>query len=243
MCIVLQFCVQCCAFSALTLLVGRQEGHPVCKKLSGGVLAWLSVWSKVQTCIWPSWCQCHSLSLASVKSRLVLPCWYRLTRVVADKRPLNGCVCLLCAVFAKGQTVTAPYRFLARYGGYVWLETSASVVTESTFEEPQIVVCINHTFRSACYQLPFHFYRAMLCMRGTRGGPVSFCLCLSHRSMEATRSRHGWLHMFITHCPTVTLQLHNFDLFRTCRTSSFCTVAWRLARFQLTRRIARSLGF
>ena len=30
---------------------------------------------------------------------------------------------------------------------------------------------------------------------------------------------------FITHCPTVTLSLHNFDLFRTC-TSSFCTVAY-----------------
>jgi len=43
-----------CAFSALTLLVGRQEGHPACKKLSGGVLAWLSAWSEVQTCIWPS---------------------------------------------------------------------------------------------------------------------------------------------------------------------------------------------
>jgi len=41
-------------FSALTLLVGRQEGHPACKKLSGEVLAWLSVWSEVQTCIWPS---------------------------------------------------------------------------------------------------------------------------------------------------------------------------------------------
>jgi len=26
-------------FSALTLLVGRQEGHPACKKLSGGLLA------------------------------------------------------------------------------------------------------------------------------------------------------------------------------------------------------------
>jgi len=36
-------------FSAWTLLVGRQEGHPACKKLSGGVLAWLSVWSDVQT--------------------------------------------------------------------------------------------------------------------------------------------------------------------------------------------------
>jgi len=34
-------------FSALTLLVGRQEGHPACKKLSGGVLAWLSAWSEV----------------------------------------------------------------------------------------------------------------------------------------------------------------------------------------------------
>jgi len=32
------------AFSALTLLVGWQEGHPACKKLRGGVLAWLSVW-------------------------------------------------------------------------------------------------------------------------------------------------------------------------------------------------------
>jgi len=83
------------AFSALTLLVGRQEGHPACKKLSGGVLAWLSVWSKVQTCIWPSGCHCHSLSLASVKSRLVLPFWYRLTRVVPDKGPLNGCVCVM----------------------------------------------------------------------------------------------------------------------------------------------------
>ena len=86
-------------FSALTLLVGRQEGHPVCKKLSGGVLAWLSVWSEVQTCIWPSGFHCHSLSLASVKSRLVLPFWYQLTRVILDKGPLNGCVCVcVCAI-------------------------------------------------------------------------------------------------------------------------------------------------
>jgi len=43
-----------CAFSALMLLVGQQEGHPACKKQSGGVLVWLFVWSKVQTCIWTS---------------------------------------------------------------------------------------------------------------------------------------------------------------------------------------------
>jgi len=40
--------------SALTLLVWWQEGHPACKNLSAGVLAWLSVWGKVQICIWPS---------------------------------------------------------------------------------------------------------------------------------------------------------------------------------------------
>jgi len=44
------------AFSALTLLAGWQEGHPARKKLSGGMLAWLCVWVKVQICIWPSWC-------------------------------------------------------------------------------------------------------------------------------------------------------------------------------------------
>jgi len=37
-----------CAFSALTLLVGSQEEHPACKKLSDELLAWLSVWSEVQ---------------------------------------------------------------------------------------------------------------------------------------------------------------------------------------------------
>jgi len=80
------------------LLVGQQEGHPACKNLSGVVLAWLSVWIEVQTCKWPFWCHCHSLSLASVKSRLVLPFWYRLTQAVLDKGPLNGCVCVLTKV-------------------------------------------------------------------------------------------------------------------------------------------------
>ena len=80
------------------LSVGWQEGHPTCKKQSGGVLVWLSAWSKVQTCIRPSWCHCHSLFLASVKSRLVFPFWYRLTWVVPEKGPLNRCVCVCMCV-------------------------------------------------------------------------------------------------------------------------------------------------
>ena len=68
-------CLHCC-------LGGRNSMRPV-KKLSGTVQTWLSVW--------PSWCHCHSL--ASVKSRLVLPFWYRLTWVDPVKWPLNVCVC------------------------------------------------------------------------------------------------------------------------------------------------------
>ena len=70
------------------LLFGQQEGHPVCKKLCGGVLAWLSVWSDLHIA------QLMPLSLASAKSRLVLPFWYWLTWVVPGIGPLNRCVCV-----------------------------------------------------------------------------------------------------------------------------------------------------
>ena len=67
----------------------RKSIWPV-KKLSGGVLVWLSVWSNclhmVQLMLLPS--QTTS-SLASFKSRLVLPFCYRLA--AQEKRPLNGC--------------------------------------------------------------------------------------------------------------------------------------------------------
>ena len=43
-------CLQCCAFSALTLLVGRQEGHPACKKY-GVMRCWCGYLSGVR-CKW-----------------------------------------------------------------------------------------------------------------------------------------------------------------------------------------------
>jgi len=49
----------------------------------------------MQNCIWPSWCRCHSLSLASVKSTLVLPFCYRLTPGSPWQRLLNVCVCVI----------------------------------------------------------------------------------------------------------------------------------------------------
>ena len=65
--------------------LGSRTGIRPVKNLSGGVLAWLSVWSEMQTCIWSSWCHCHSLSLASVKPR-------------SEKGLLNGCVCVCVCI-------------------------------------------------------------------------------------------------------------------------------------------------
>jgi len=52
-------------------LGGRKGIRPV--KNEWWVLAWVAVYGEVQTSTWPRWCHCHPLSLASVKSRLVLP--------------------------------------------------------------------------------------------------------------------------------------------------------------------------
>jgi len=74
----------------LTLLVGRQEGHPACKK----TLEWCSTGMVI--CLERDadlhMAQLTPLPLASVKSRLALPFWCRFTRVVLDKGPLNGCM-------------------------------------------------------------------------------------------------------------------------------------------------------
>ena len=96
--------------------LGSRKGIRPVKNLSCGVLAWLSVWSEMQACIWPSWCHCHSLSLASVKSRLVLPFWFRLIRVVPEKGPLNLGIVELCATILKiMRALFAHYAHLFRF--------------------------------------------------------------------------------------------------------------------------------
>jgi len=74
------------------LLAGRQERHPTWKKTEwwgAGVVVSLEQGADLHMA---QLCHCHSLSLASVKSRLILPFWYQLTWVVPEKGPLNVCV-------------------------------------------------------------------------------------------------------------------------------------------------------
>ena len=124
------------SFSALTLLVGRQEGNPACKKLSGGLLAWLSVWSYVQICIWPSWCHYHSLSLASVKSRLVFTFLVPAHLGSPGKRAVKRvCVCLSVPWHISKTTLS-------------WL---LSVTADRSFFDDSAICCVHPVLWTTSY--------------------------------------------------------------------------------------------
>ncbi|XP_055879231.1 hypoxia-inducible factor 1-alpha-like isoform X2 [Biomphalaria glabrata] len=47
-------------------------------------------------------------------------------------------------LFAKGQTMTGAYRFLAKEGGYIWVITQATIINNSRTQKPQWVVCVHY---------------------------------------------------------------------------------------------------
>lgn len=47
-------------------------------------------------------------------------------------------------MFTKGQVTTGQYRMLAKKGGYVWVETQATVIYNSKNSQPQCIVCVNY---------------------------------------------------------------------------------------------------
>ena len=54
----------------------------------------------------------YLLSLAPIKSRLVLPFWYLLTWVVPDKGPLNVCVCYRLGALPDAQPIVSKHSRL-----------------------------------------------------------------------------------------------------------------------------------
>ena len=97
------------AFSALTLFVGRPEGHPACKKTEwwgAGMVICLEQGADLhmaQLMPLPLTVPCFS------KIQIGLPFWYRLTLVVPEKWPLNWCVCVLCVKSSAPQWAVHTY--------------------------------------------------------------------------------------------------------------------------------------
>jgi len=81
----------------LTLLVGRQEGHPACKKTEwwgAGVVICLEQGADLHMAqLMPVALTVSCFSKIQIGFTFLVPA-HRLTRVVPDKAPLNGCVCV-----------------------------------------------------------------------------------------------------------------------------------------------------
>ena len=97
------FCQRKLSFSSSSTkktLVGCQEEHLACKKLSGHeVLAWLSVWSKVQMiCLWSSWCHCHSIIPCFVKIEIGLTFLVSAYPGCPGKEAVKHLFCLSCVM-------------------------------------------------------------------------------------------------------------------------------------------------
>jgi len=91
--------MQSYAFSSLTLLVGRQEGHPACKKTEwwgAGIVICLVRGADLhmaQLMPLPLTVSCFSKIQTGFISH-----W--LTQVVLDKGPLNVCMCVILLEFS-----------------------------------------------------------------------------------------------------------------------------------------------
>ena len=83
-----------CAFSALTVLVARQEGHPACKKTEwwgAGVVICLEQGADLHMAqLMPLPLTVSCFSKIQIGFTFLVPA----QPVVLDKGPLNGCVCV-----------------------------------------------------------------------------------------------------------------------------------------------------
>jgi len=95
------------------LLVRRQEGHRPVKNLSGEILAWLSVWSKVQMiCVWSSWCHCHPIISSSSKIQNGYTFLVPADPGCPGKKSLNGCSSSSVVLYWLQVLVAVGYSFV-----------------------------------------------------------------------------------------------------------------------------------
>jgi len=104
------------SFSALTLLIGQQEGPAKTDWWGTGMVISLERGAKVQMiCMWSSWCHCRLIISCSSKIQNGLPFWCQLTQVVLENRPLNQCgsvVMLFLSPNQQCQSATATIYYL-----------------------------------------------------------------------------------------------------------------------------------
>ncbi|XP_048125146.1 hypoxia inducible factor 1 subunit alpha, like 2 isoform X2 [Alosa alosa] len=70
---------------------------------------------------------------------------YKYYHTIDCLKLMQSHICLL----SKGRMVTGKYRLHHKHGGYVWVETEASVVYNNQTRQPQTIFCINYVLSDA----------------------------------------------------------------------------------------------
>lgn len=85
----------------------------------------------------------HMHDLASIKLA-------HQTRKCHSRSSFSCCLSLSCScspVLFKGQVTTKYYRFLTRDGGWIWMQSSATIVHNSRSSRPHCIVSVNYVIR------------------------------------------------------------------------------------------------
>ncbi|XP_013139203.1 PREDICTED: endothelial PAS domain-containing protein 1-like isoform X2 [Papilio polytes] len=92
------------------------------------------------------------------------------------------------SLFSKGQCETGQYRFLAKTGGYAWVQTQATVITDKQ-QKPISVVCVNYVISGiecrdevfAAHQVQHADVKPVVVPKPQKAAPVPIC----HPATEA----------------------------------------------------------
>ena len=63
------------------------------------------------------------------------------------------------AALKKGQALSGYYRVLLKDGGWIWMQTKANVVYQSSTGQPQFISCVHYVIRYAQYFVPDFYSR------------------------------------------------------------------------------------
>ena len=141
------------AFSALILFVGRQEQHMACKNWAmrcwcghlSGARCRLFAYGPADATAIPKTIS----SVASFKSKPVLPFWYCFTRVVLEMRPINRCnihlIVILCSdsvtlsIVPRGthQCTISCFTVVFHHCGWCQVSLSRALITPSPTQHHQ----------------------------------------------------------------------------------------------------------
>ncbi|XP_059403482.1 single-minded homolog 2-like, partial [Carassius carassius] len=62
------------------------------------------------------------------------------------------CVCVCVSVLVKGQVTTKYYRMLSKHGGWVWVQSCATIVHNSRSSRPHCIVSVNYVLTDVEYK-------------------------------------------------------------------------------------------